>query len=401
MSEKLLFADLKVIDMSSWIAAPVAATMLADFGAQVIKIEPPQAGDGYRNFALMASTPTSDVNYTWQMDNRNKRSLALNLKTEEGRKVLRQLVAECDVYVTNTPHPMRREWGLTYEELAALNSRLIYASLTAYGELGPERDREGFDLVAYWARSGLMDLVRAPGADPAPAIPGMGDHPTAVSLYAAILTALFKRQQTGEGSHVHTSLLANGMWSASCIAQGVFAEADFTLYHQLSSHLFTRLLYEAADGRWLQFSMVRTDEEVDMLFTAIGRPDLLLDPRFVTADLRVEHGNVLVEEMKAALITETAAHWMQVLTDVGVPVALVGRVDELTSDPQVIANDMAITPTPQVGMPSVINHPLNIEGLATRSAGRAPDLGEHSEVILAELGYTATDIARAKEQGVI
>ena len=300
MSDKLLFADLQVIDMSSWIAAPVAATMLADFGAQVIKIEPPEAGDGYRNFALMASTPTSDVNYTWQMDNRNKRSLALNLKTEEGRKLLRQLVAESDVYVTNTPHPMRRAWGLTYEDLAALNPRLIYASLTAYGELGPERDREGFDLVAYWARSGLMDLVRAPGADPAPALPGMGDHPTAVSLYAAILTALFKRQQTGEGSHVHTSLLANGMWSASCIAQGVFAEADFTLYHHLSSHLFTRLLYEAADGRWLQFSMVRTDEEVDMLFTAIGRPDLLLDPRFVTAELRVEHGNLLVEEMKAA-----------------------------------------------------------------------------------------------------
>ena len=401
MSDKLLFADLQVIDMSSWIAAPVAATMLADFGAQVIKIEPPEAGDGYRNFALMASTPTSDVNYTWQMDNRNKRSLALNLKTEEGRKLLRQLVAESDVYVTNTPHPMRRAWGLTSEALAALNPRLIYASLTAYGELGPERDREGFDLVAYWARSGLMDLVRAPGADPAPALPGMGDHPTAVSLYAAILTALFKRQQTGEGSHVHTSLLANGMWSASCIAQGVFAEADFTLYHHLSSHLFTRLLYEAADGRWLQFSMVRTDEEVDMLFTAIGRPDLLLDPRFVTAELRVEHGNVLVEEMKAALISETSDHWMQVLTELGVPVALVGRVDELTSDPQVIANKMAIAPTPEVGMASVINHPLNVEGLATRPAGPAPDLGEHSEAILAELGYTPTDIARAKEQGVI
>ena len=401
MSEKLLFADLKVIDMSSWIAAPVAATMLADFGAEVIKIEPPEAGDGYRNFALMESTPTSDVNYTWQMDNRNKRSLALNLKTEEGRKLLRQLVAESDVYVTNTPHPMRRAWGLTYEDLAALNPKLIYASLTAYGELGPERDREGFDLVAYWARSGLMDLVRAPGADPAPALPGMGDHPTAVSLYAAILTALFKRQQTGEGSHVHTSLLANGMWSASCIAQGVFAKADFTLYHHLSSHLFTRLLYEAADGRWLQFSMVRTDEEVDMLFTAIKRPDLLLDPRFVTAELRVEHGNVLVEEMKAALITETSDHWMQVLTELGVPVALVGRVDELTSDPQVIANNMAITPTPEVGMPSVINHPLNVEGLATRPAGPAPDLGEHGEAILAELGYTPTDIARAKEQGVI
>ena len=200
---------------------------------------------------------------------------------------------------------------------------------------------------------------------------------------------------------MHTSLLANGIWSASCIAQGVFAEADFTLYHHLSSNLFTRLLYQASDGRWLQFSMVRTDEEVDMLFTVIGRPDLLLDPRFVSAELRVEHGNLLVEEMKAALITQTSDHWMQALTDVGVPVALVGRVDELRSDPQIVANTMTMTPTPDVGMPSVIKHPLNIDGLATRPAGPAPDLGEHSEAILAELGYTSTDIARAKEQGII
>ena len=111
---------------------------------------------------------------------------------------------------------------------------------------------------------------------------------------------------------------------------------------------FTRLLYEASDGRWLQFSMVRTDEEVDMLFTVIGRPDLLLDPRYGSAELRVEHGNLLVEEMKAALITQTSDHWMQALTDVGVPVALVGRVDELSSDPQVVANTMTMTPTPDV-----------------------------------------------------
>ena len=107
MSDELLFADLKVIDMSSWIAAPVAATILADFGAQVIKVEPPIAGDGYRNFAMMASSPTSDVNYTWEMDNRNKRSIALNLKTDEGRAVLRRMVSECDIYITNTTHPMR------------------------------------------------------------------------------------------------------------------------------------------------------------------------------------------------------------------------------------------------------------------------------------------------------
>ena len=401
MSDELLFADLKVIDMSSWIAAPVAATILADFGAQVIKVEPPIAGDGYRNFAMMPSSPTSDINYTWEMDNRNKRSIALNLKTDEGRAILRRMVSECDIYITNTTHPMRRAWGLTYEDLAAVNPQLIYASLTAYGEQGPERDREGFDLVAYWSRSGLMDLVRAPGAAPAPALPGMGDHPTSVTLYASILTALFKRQQTGKGSHVHTSLLANGMWSASCIAQGVFAEADFTLYHHLADHLFTRLLYEAADGRWLQFSMVRTDEEVDMLFTIMGRPDLLLDPRFLTAEQRVENGDQLGQEMRDVLITQPSDYWMHALTEVGVPVALVGRIDELPNDPQVVANNMAIQPTSDVGMPAVIKHPVNVEGLKTRPAGPAPALGQHSEEILAELGYTADDIARVKEQGII
>ena len=279
--------------------------------------------------------------------------------------------------------------------------KLIYASLTAYGEQGPERDVKAL----IWSPTGLdralMDLVRAPGAAPAPALPGMGDHPTSVTLYASILTALFKRQQTGEGSHVHTSLLANGMWSASCIAQGVFAEADFTLYHHLADHLFTRLLYEAADGRWLQFSMVRTDEEVDMLFTILGRPDLLLDPRFLTAEQRVENGDKLGKEMRDVLITQPSDYWMQALTEAGVPVALVGRIDELPNDPQVVANNMAIQPTEEVGMPAVIKHPVNVEGLQMRPAGPAPELGQHSEEILAELGYSADDIAQMKEQGII
>lgn len=401
MQEQLLFADLKVLDVGSWIAAPVATTMLADYGAQVIKVEAPDLGDGYRNFADMPGSPDADTNYTWHMDNRNKRSISLNLKSEEGRKILRQMVSECDVYVTNLPQPMRRQWQLTYDDLAAVNPSMIYASLTAYGEKGPERDREGFDLVAYWSRSGLMDLVHAPGAPPGPALPGMGDHPTAVTLYAGIVTALLKRAQTGQGSHVHTSLMANGVWSASCIAQGVFADADFTNYFANQSRQFTRLLYEASDGRWLQFSMVRTDEEVDMLFTIMGRPDLLLDPRFLTAEQRVENGDKLAQEMRKVLITQPSDYWMQALTEVGVPVALVGRVDELPNDPQVVANNMAIQPTQEVRMPAVIKHPVNVEGLSTRPAGPAPGLGQHSEEILAELGYTADDIAQIKEQGII
>ena len=220
----LLFEGLKVLDVGTWIAGPVAATMLADFGAEVTKIELPGRGDGYRHYAHTPGIPDAgEVNYTWLMDARNKRSLTLNLKDPRGKAILEKLIEDCDVYVTNQPQSLRRSLGLTYEELAALNPRMIYASLTAYGETGPERDREGFDLVAYWARSGLMDMVRQPGATPIQSLPGMGDHPTAVALYASIVTALLRRERTGKGSKVHTSLIGNGLWAASCLAQAQLA----------------------------------------------------------------------------------------------------------------------------------------------------------------------------------
>ena len=401
MTEPLLFADLKVLDVGSWIAAPVATTILADYGAQVIKIEAPDLGDGYRGFAEMPGSPDAQSNYTWDMDNRNKRSITLNLKTDAGRKVLHELVMQCDVYVTNLPQPMRRQWQLTYEDLAVINPAMIYASLTAYGENGPERDREGFDLVAYWSRSGLMDLVRAPGASPAPALPGMGDHPTAITLYASIVTALMQRQRTGKGSHVHTSLMANGVWSASCIAQGVFADASFENYFLNQSRQFTRLLYEASDGRWLQFSMVRTDDEVDALLVALDRPDALVDERFATSEARLEHGEALKALIGEAVAQRPSAEWMHLFAEAGVPAALVGQVADLADDQQVRENGMA-TPAPSGSdMARMIKHPLNIDGLATREHIAAPTHGQHSSEVLQELGYTPEQVAQMRQQGVI
>ena len=401
MEERLLFADLKVLDVGSWIAAPVATTMLADYGAQVIKIEAPDLGDGYRNFADMPGTPDADTNYTWHMDNRNKRSISLNLKSEAGRRILRQLAAECDVYVTNLPQPMRRQWRLTFDDLAALNPAMIYASLTAYGEKGPEGDREGFDLVAYWSRSGLMDLVHAPGAPPGPAVPGMGDHPTAVTLYAGIVTALLKRAQTGQGSHVHTSLMANGVWSASCIAQGVFADADFSNYFANQSRQFTRLLYEASDGRWLQFSMVRTDDEVDALFVALDRPDLLVNQCFASAEARMENGEALTIELSNALAQRSSTEWMTVFAEAGVPAALVGQVADLCNDQQVFANAMAIPAPKGSGMERMIKHPMNIDGLATREHASAPEQGQHTNEVLQELGYSPQEVVKLRKDRVI
>ena len=215
--ESLPFAGLKVVDCASVIAAPAAAVMLADYGADVVKIEPP-GGDMLRSLSHIPITPEAGNDWFWQLDGRNKRSLVLDLKAPEGAEIMRRLVREADVFITNQPFPVRESLGLRYEDLKPLNARLVYASLSAYGEEGPDRDRKGFDQLAYWGRSGLMELMRQPDGVPLQGLPGMGDHPTAVSLYAGIVTALFQRERTGEGTLVHTSLLANGLWSAAGIA---------------------------------------------------------------------------------------------------------------------------------------------------------------------------------------
>ena len=212
-----LFAGLKVIDCASWIAGPAAATILSDFGADVIKIEPPGAGDPWRASTPVPGKPTD---YYWQLTSRNKRSLAIDLKHADGLAVLYRLLASADVFVTNFPLPVRERLKIAASHVLPLNPRLIYASLSAYGEQGEEAGRTGFDSTAYWARTGLMDMVRATeDTEPARSVPGMGDHPSATALYAAIVTALYRREKTGKGGIAQSSLLQNGLWANACFVQ--------------------------------------------------------------------------------------------------------------------------------------------------------------------------------------
>jgi len=398
--DNFVFDGLKVIDVASWIAGPVAATMLADYGADVIKVEMPGVGDGYRALAAAPGMPVTDTNYTWQMDARNKRSLTLNLKDPRGKAILLQLVGECDVYVTNQPMPMRRALGLTYPDIRSLNPRLIYASLTAYGEAGPERDREGFDLVAYWARTGLMDLVRNGDNEPAQSLPGMGDHPTAVALYAAIVTALLRRERTGFGCEVHTSLLANGLWAASCLAQARLVGADFSLWRRPGRMAITRPVYQAADGRWLQFTMVRTPAEITALFAVLGLAHALADPRFATPEARLDNGAELIARMREVIAVRDSAEWLATFREASVPAAMVGTLDDLPIDPQLDANRMTVTDASD-RTSRWINHPVNVEGLPRRPVQRAPGLGEHSQEILRGLNISDLEIARLRGDGVI
>ena len=399
------FAGLKVIDAASWIAAPTAAMILGDLGADVIKIEPPGEGDPYRSLIDNTALPQSGLSHNWIMDGRCKRSLTLNLKSEAGRKILCRLVAGCDVFITNLPFPVRRRLGLDYEDLAPLNPRMIFASLTAYGEKGPERDHGAFDGVAYWARSGLEDLVRAPDSPPAPSVAGMGDHPTGVALYAAIVTALYRREHTGEGGLVHTSLLANGFWSNGCLGQAALAGADFVEWRnrpQDRPGSFTRALYETSDGRHLQFIMVRADEDHETLLRIAGLRDLLEDDRFSTPEARFENVALIIEQLTEAVAKRPAREWLELFGEQGVAASLVVLTQEIGDDEQAKANDVLVAPAaPDVGVPWIINHPVRLDGVDEVGPIRPPEVGEHTDEILAELGFDAERIEQLRRDGSV
>src|SRR5207302_4725659 len=228
--------------------------------------------------------PHSPHNFAWILESRNKRSLALDLSKPEGQAVLHRLVAEADVFITNFPPAVRGRLGMTYAELAPLNERLIYASFTGYGEKGEEANKPGFDSNAYWARSGLMDLVRADEhTTPARSIAGMGDHPCAMAFYGAIVPALYKRERTGKGSHVSSNLMANGVWAASVLAQAKLVGAKFGERHPRERALnAVTNHYQCKDGRWLILSLLNEERQWPALARCLGHEEFVTDPRFAT-----------------------------------------------------------------------------------------------------------------------
>src|SRR6201996_3820931 len=327
MSDRI-FDGLKVIDCASFIAGPAAATVMSDFGAEVIKIEPPGAGDPYRRRATPSMGPGLKSNPGFELDGRNKKSLALDLRSEAGKSVLRRLVTQADVFITNYPPPVRRRLGIGYDELAPLNERLIYASFTGYGETGPEADKPGFDATAWWARSGLMHLVRAgEEASPARSLPGMGDHPSAMGTYGAIVTALYQRERTGKGAYVGSSLLANGLWANGCSVQAALCGEKVVPQPPRERGINAlRVHYRCRDGRWILLS-IAADEWRWEKFKECLAARVLDDPRFATAASREAHARELIVILDAIFATKDQAEWRSILDDAGLIFGIVADMD--------------------------------------------------------------------------
>jgi formyl-CoA transferase len=399
--EKGIFEGLKVLDCASFIAAPAAATVLSDFGAEVIKIEPPGAGDPYRNLPKLPGYPVSPHNYAWMLESRNKQSLALDLSRPEGQAVLVRLVAAADVFITNFPPGVRRRLGITHGELMPLNPRLIYASFTGYGEKGEEADKPGFDSNAYWARSGLMDLVRADeNTTPARSVAGMGDHPCAMALFGAIVTALYQRERTGKGSHVSSNLMANGIWANGILAQAKLCGAKFgerrpreRALNAVTNH------YRCKDGRWLMLSLLNEDRQWPVLARCLDREDLIADPRFATRPDRHAHSLQLIGIFDQIFATRDLAEWRGILDGNGLVFGVVGILDDIPTDAQMIDNEVLVPFAGERLM--TVNSPIFIDGASKVPPRHPPAIGEHSDQILRQAGYDDTSIAQLRASGTV
>src|SRR5438128_2674225 len=395
-----IFSGLKVVDFASFIAGPGAAVILSDFGADVVKVEPPK-GELWRIGQKIPPQPNSDIAYPFQLANRNKRGLALDLKSPSASAVLERLVKWADVFIVNTPHPARKKLGLEYEDVAKWNPRLIYADITGYGEKGPDAALPGFDLTAFWARTGLLSMTRDAGAPPTWPVAGSGDNATAVSLYAAIATALYRRERTGKGSYVTTSLLASGIWSASVFIQAALTGATFYGLHDRAHPANAALnVYRSSDGTW--FLLVATPDKIPAVLKAMGQENLLTDPRFSDPARLAENRPQLTAMLDEIFGSKPMSHWYEVFNGVHVTFGAVRDPQEVINDPQLRPNDIVV-PLQGAGdkLNSTISSPIQVHGVSKVPAKRAPKIGEHNDEVLAELGFDAKAINDLRASGAI
>jgi crotonobetainyl-CoA:carnitine CoA-transferase CaiB-like acyl-CoA transferase len=398
MASDNIFSGLKVVDLASFIAGPSAAVILSDFGADVIKVEPP-TGDLWRHGHQIPPQPAAKDAYPWHLANRNKRGITLDLKSPSAPQVLEKLVRWADVFIVNTPHPARKKLKLEYEDVVQWNPRLIYADVTGFGENGPDANLPGFDITSYWARSGLLSMTRDAGAPPTWPVAGSGDNATAVGLYSAIVTALYRRERTGAGSNVTTSLLAEGIWSASVSIQAALCDARFFAPHDRKNPANAALnVYRAADGAW--FVLIVTPDKLAVVAKAIGRTDLLTDPRFSDPANLIANMAQLTAILDDVFTAQPMAHWYEVFNAVHVTFGVVREPQEVINDPQLRANDIVV-PLEGAGgkLTSTISSPIQVHGVAKVPAKRAPQLGEHNEEVLRELGFSAAEIDGLRASG--
>ena len=366
------------MDAASFLAGPGAATVLGDYGATVIKIEP-HTGDRYRT--LKGAFP---IDYNWLLTSRNKKSIAIDLKNAEGRKIMHGLAAKSDIFLTNFIGDDMLRYELDYPKIKSLNETVIYAHVTGYGDEGPDTMKRAFDATAWWASSGLMEFVRAPGSEPAVSAPGMGDHATSMSLFSAICAALYRRERTGEGAYVSTSLIANGVWSNGMALQGMLSGFDFSERRQQGINNPFGRIYRTKDGEYVLLSIVNAVKEWSKLMAALGLDELMDDPHYSTLRSIIEHRIEIIEIMERRFGEMDLTQILAELRAHEVTHSHVKPMKTVVEDPQLDINDVIVpTNLNDSEYERTIMSPIQIAGEAKKSPTKAPEVGADTKEILA------------------
>ncbi len=397
-----VLSGLKVVEMGLWVAGPAAGGILADWGADVIKVEPPK-GDPMRNLYRALSGSSLDRCPPFELYNRGKRSVSLDLRTPEGQELLHRLVGEADVFLSNMRPQYLRRIGLDPEQASERFPRLIYASLTGYGLKGPDKDAPGFDVAAFVARSGVAERATPPGKSP-PILPGgMGDNVTALALVSGILGALWARERSGKGQVVSTSLLRTGLFSigmdvSSRLALGRNAAPPSR--HTAPNPLMNP--YEAGDGKWFWLVGAEAERHWPGIVAALGEPSLETDERFATPRDRRRNAEALVDRLDGIFAGRTRAEWAERFADHDVWWAPVNSMDDIEEDPQIRAAGAFVdVPDSEGGSSKGLATPVDFGEDAGHALGPVPAIGQHTLDVLKELGLGQAELDGLKSAGAI
>lgn len=396
----------RVLELAMWSFVPSAGVALAEWGADVVKVEAPEGGDKLRGLVVSGVASADGLAFMFEVNNRGKRSVGIDVRHPDGRELVLRLAEQSDVLLTSLLPAARARLGLDVDDVRARNPRLVYAIGSGGGRAGPEADRGGYDLASYWARTGLAEAVRG-GADAFPPnmpVAGFGDVSTGLVLAGGIAAALLARERTGEGGVVDASLLGNGMWAAQTevTATNLLGADRFFKREREEGTNPINAAYRTADGRFLQLVMLEADRLWPDLCRRIGRPDLVDDPRFATMASRRDHAaecRAVLEEIFAA---EPLAHWSEALEGAEGVWTVVRTAREAAEDPQVRANGYAVPATSATGVPYVaVSTPLRFDG-ALPEPRPAPEHGADTDTVLTELlGLTTDELLAHKLSGAV
>lgn len=396
-----LFKGVRVVELAQYVMVPAASTMLADLGAEVIKVETPGVGDPYRSLVVDRRS-TEGPNFSLEQNNRGKKSVCIDLKSAEGHALLCRLIESADVFMTSLRPAAIRKLGLTVEDLRAHNPRLIYARANGLGFSGPEAGKAGFDASSFWARGGFGHILSMEGSytrQPR----AVGDHASAVSLAFGVAGALFKRASTGEASVVETSLLSMATWMLSndLVASQDPGYPPNILQRAVEQNPLVGT-YRTRDGRWIQLVFLDSGRFWPGLCATLGIDALIDDPRFHDAAARMAHGRELMGIFEQAFGSRDWADWQPRFEAFDAPWELVQNLHDLYSDPQTIENGMIFEIDTKDGYPvKLVSAPLTVDGRAAHADTPAPGCGEHSDDIFTALGLDDAQIEGYRTAGVI